>query len=102
MKSIGDTIRFEGNLETAIMEIIKSFNNKMLQQFATDQNVADIAALMYISSSKNLRSFIYACQKTMDIFDRIKEDAYSDDFLASIFYGIVAFSLRMHAGNDNK
>ena len=101
-KSIGDTIRFEGNPEAAIVEIIKSFDNKKLQQFATSECAEDIAALMFISSSKNLRSIIYACQKTEDILDRIETDIYSDDFVETIFYGIIAFSLRMHAGNDNR
>lgn len=101
-KSIGDTIRFEGNSESAIMDIIKSFNNTRLQQYATDQIAADIATLMFISNSSNLRSVIFACQKTVDIYEHIDNSAYSDDFLRTIFYGNVAFSLRIHAGADNK
>ena len=101
-KSIGDTIRFEGNSESAIREVIKSFDNMRLQQYATDQIAADIATLMFISNSSNLRSVIFACQKTVDIYEHIENSTYSDDFLRTIFYGIVAFSLRIHAGADNK
>ena len=53
--------------------------------------------------SNNLRSVIYACQKTADIFECITgAEGYSEDFLTTIFYGVVFFSLRLHAGSKIK
>lgn len=101
-KSIGDTILFKGNTESAIKVIIHSFNNEILHQFATDQHVANIAAMMFILGSENLRSVIFACQKTVDIFECIQEDSYSNEFLTAIFYGIITFSMRMHADSKYK
>jgi len=102
-KSVGDTITFTGDLEAAVKEIIKSFDNKALLQFATEQTVEDITEIMYLTRNANLRSVIFACQKTSDIFEIIDNNGnYSEDFQRTVFYGIVAFSLRLHAGTKVK
>ena len=100
-KTISDTIRFTGNLKIAIQEIIGSFDNKSLKQFATDEDTSNIVDIMYLMKSENLRSVIFACQKTSDIFDQISDELFSEDFYRTILYGIVAFSQRLHAGADN-
>ena len=103
-KSVGDTIRFSGDIKPAIKGIIQSFgDNPALLKYSEDQHVQDISEIMYLLRSNNLRSVIYACQKTADIFERITgEEGYSEDFLTTIFYGIVFFSLRLHAGSQIK
>ena len=103
-KSVGDTIRFSGDIKTAIKGIIQSFDdNPLLLKYSEDQYVQDISEIMYLIGSNNLRSVIYACQKTADIFEHITgEEGYSADFLTAIFYGIVSFSLRLHAGTQIK
>jgi hypothetical protein len=45
----------------------------------------------------NLRTFIYACQKTADIYQGLA-GKYSDDFLTCIFYGIIHFSIQVKTG----
>ena len=100
-KTISDTILFAGNLKTAVQEIISSFGSISLQRFATDQDSTNIVEIMYLMKSENLRSVIFACQKTSDIFERISAELFSEDFLRTVLYGIVAFSLRLHAGADN-
>lgn len=99
-KTIGDTINFSGNLESAIIDIINVFNNTDLSSFATDLDASDIISIMRNRRSKNLRSIIYACQKTADIYDLIETNSYEEDFLKTIFYSIVSFSLLMHTGAD--
>lgn len=101
-KTISDTIRFTGNLKVAIQEIIKSFNNPSFQQFATDLDTSNIVEIMYLMQSENLRSVIFACQKTVDIYELITDESLSEDFLRTIFYGNIAFSLRLHAGAESK
>lgn len=103
-KSVGDTVRFSGDIKAAIKGIILSFDESpLLLKYSEDQYVQDISEIMYLMGSNNLRSVIYACQKTADIFERITgEEDYSEDFLTAIFYGIVFFSMRLHAGSQIK
>lgn len=98
-KTVGDTIHFWGDIQSAVKQIISSFNNRIIQTFNNDECPRDILDIMAHMQSFNLRSFIFACQKAVDIYDLIEElGPYSADFLKSIFYGIVFFSLRLHAG----
>ncbi len=63
-KSVGDTIRFSGDIKNAIKGIIQSFkDNPALLRYSEDQYVQEIAEIMYFMGSSNLRSVIYACQK---------------------------------------
>ncbi len=103
-KSISDTIIFEGDLYTAIREIINSFDNKLLQQFSQNQYISDIVDIMVLTRSENLRSFIFACQKTADIYEYLQSDdiSYTEDFLKTIFYSIVAFSMRLHTKGNKR
>ena len=102
-KSIGDTIIFPGNMISAIKEIISMFSDKGMQAFSNDQCADDVLCILYMMGSRNLRSVIFACQKTADIFETIqKTGSYSEDFLKTVFYGIVSFSLRLHAGAKPK
>ena len=101
-KSIGDTINFTGDLKNAIQEIILSFDNHILKQFATEKDAEDIVDIMYLMRSENLRSIIFACQKSADVYEQLSDDSLSEDFLRTILFGTVAFSLRMHAGFNNK
>lgn len=102
-KSVGDTISFSGDLQSAIKEIIGTFDNSLLKSFANDQAANDIGDIMLLLRSSNLRSIIYACQKTADIFSYITgKEGFSEDFITTVFYGIVFFSLRVNSGTRCK
>ena len=101
-KSVSDSINYSGELKSAVKAIIQSFDCEFLNKFATDQDTSNIVEIMYLMGSENLRSVIFACQKTADIFEIIYDQSLSEDFLKSIFYGIIAFSLRIHCGGDIK
>ncbi len=103
-KTIGDTIQFSGDIKSAIKGIIHSFSDSaILQKYSGDQQINDIAEILFLMESNNLRSVIFACQKTADIFDRItEEDGFSEDFLSTIFYGILFFAFRLNAGSQIK
>ena len=96
-KTVGDTLQFEGDFNAAVRQIITSYENPLLTAFADEECVKDICRILEICKSNNLRSFIFACQKTVDIFEQIT-GSYDDDFIQSIFYGIVFFSLRLKSG----
>ena len=46
-KTISDTIQFEGSLQTAILEIIKMFDQPLLNMFADEQSAKDISDIMF-------------------------------------------------------
>lgn len=96
-KTIGDTLQFEGDFKSAVKSIILNYKDSLLSKFADESHVQDICQLLWIYKSNNLRSFIFACQKTVDIFEKLPE-SYDDDFIQCIFYGIIIFSLRLKSG----
>lgn len=60
---MSDTILFEGDFRTAVLQIMKSYDNPILNKFADDSSAQDICDIMMVSNHWNLRSFILACQK---------------------------------------
>ena len=96
-KTISDTIAFSGDFEEAIKQIIRSFKNGKLNCFADDAHVKAICRIMEDHKNYNLRTFIYACQKTADIYQGLA-GKYSEDFLTCIFYGIIHFSIQVKTG----
>lgn len=102
-KTISDTIQFEEDWQTTIQEIIRMFDNEILNKFSDVESVKDILDIMLRCKSYNLRSFIFACQKTSDIFNAIDKKYLSDDdFIQAIFYGILFFVLRLKNGKTYK
>lgn len=58
---------------------------------------------MKTCKTSNLRSFIYSCQKAVDIFNKIDGKYMSnDDFIKAIFYGLLYFVLKQKTGNTDK
>ncbi|MBE5804497.1 MAG: hypothetical protein E7316_08305 [Clostridiales bacterium] len=96
-KTVGDTIIFQPNYADSLKNIILSFENKSLSCFATEEYINEIIKIFRIRRCGNLRTFIYACQKTIDIFENIKEQL-SQEYLEGIFYSIIAFSTRIKTG----
>jgi len=92
-KTIGDTILFYTSNRDAIKNILSDFNNDKLNLVSDDKSIIEIEDMMIKSSIYNLRSFIFACQKTIDIFEQV-EDELDDDFCKSVFFSNVAFCLK--------
>lgn len=95
-KTISDTIYFESDYFEAVKSIVDTFDNPKMQEIIGD-NTKQIEGLAYVvkgSCRKNLRTFIFATQKTVDIFEKV--DGNSDkDFLVCIYYGIIYFSAKI-------
>lgn len=101
-KTISDTIEFEEDYKTAIREIVQIFDNETLNKFSTAEKVKDILDIMSHCQSYNLRSFIFACQKTNDIFSSLDEKYLSDEnFVQAVFIGILSFVLKQKNGNSH-
>ena len=90
-KTVGDTIRFEGNYHEAIKSIIHSFSHEKLGRIATPERMELVETISYIRQDSNLRTFTYACQKIVDIFDKIPHEV-SEECLGTIFISVIAFA----------
>ena len=93
-KTISDTIIYEGDYTEAVTNIMLSFENRKLSEFISDDCIKELVSIL---QKKNLRSFIYACQKTVDIYEVLPDDL-EYTFAKTIFFGIVIYSLRMKSG----
>ena len=101
-KTISDTIEFEEDYQTAIREIVQIFDNETLNKFSTIESIKYILDIMLHCQSYNLRSFIFACQKTSDIFSSLDEKYLSDEnFIQAVFIGILSFVLKQKNGNSH-
>lgn len=78
------------------------FDNETLNKFSTVESIKDILDIMSHCQSYNLRSFIFACQKTSDIFSSLDEKYLSDEnFVQAVFIGILSFVLKQKNGNSH-
>lgn len=98
-KTVSDTVQFTGEYTSAILQIIDSFDNSMLKKFANDASARTILTLMDTYKHHNLRSLIFACQKSVDIMESL-DAPYGEDFVESIFFGIICFTFRFKAGEN--
>lgn len=99
-KTISETIQYYGNHNTAVKNIISMYDNKALSEFSCDSNAKEIVEIMYLCKNMNLRSFVFACQKTVELFSYMKNEI-DTEFKQCVFYSIIAYSLRtMRSGSD--
>lgn len=95
-KTISDTICFENDYCEAARNIINGFDNKILQRVINEDSrmIKELASAVKGWCNKNFRTFIFATQKTVDIFNQMEED-YENDFLKCIYFGIISFSSKI-------
>lgn len=100
-KSVTDTIVYEPDYSKATKAIIHNFENAKLSQFETDEFIEEIGGVIRACNCVNLRTFTFACQKTVDIFEKLPDDCGTDKY-KNIFYSIIAFSMRIKNGEFPK
>lgn len=98
-KTINDTILFECDYELAVKNIIAEFNNDILKLVTDEISIKEIVGIFKEVNIYNLRSFKYACQKTIEIFDYLKEN-HDLNFKKALFYGNIAFCLKYKNGEN--
>ncbi len=96
-KTISDTVVFEGDYKQAIRNIISSYENDTLNRFLSDEFVNELANII---TGKNLRSFIFACQKAVDMYKKMSSEM-EEDFVRALFFGIVYFSIKEKSGETD-
>lgn len=97
-KTISDTIYFESDYFGAVKSIVDTFDNPKMQEIIGDdtEQIEGLASTVKGSCHKNLRTFIFATQKTVDIFEKV-DGNFDKDFLKCIYYGIIYFSAKIKA-----
>lgn len=102
-KTISDTVEFEGDTKSAVENIILSFKNPTLTKFLFYIDVFNLCVIFDRQRNYNLRTFTFACQKTIDIFDKFDNvDNIEDRFIKTIFYGVVIFLLKCNNIDDRE
>lgn len=107
-KTVSDTILYMCDYDAAIESILVLYSKTKLALLLDNKTASgklaiasDIRKVMADVGEYNLRSFIFACQKTADIFSNY-DDEINVDFLKHVFLGNVAFSLRLKDNDDLK
>lgn len=98
-KSISDTITYICDSKTAIKNIISLFENQMMSTFTNNSNLDEIINIFNDIGERNLRSFLFVCQKTADIFKQLN-NINDDEFIKCIFFGNLTFILKMRRGEQ--
>lgn len=97
-KTISDTIYFESNYCEAVKNIVNGFNNERLKEIIeNDKEIEKLASMVKGQCHKNFRTFIFATQKTVDIYEKL-EESFDKDFLKCIYFGIISFAPKIKAG----
>lgn len=97
-KTISDTIQYYGEYKKAIQQIVNEFNNSKLEELFRDNPdlLSKVSRIVNDICKKNLRTFIFAIQKTVDIIDKVECNEYENDFFECIMIGILYFSTKLN------
>lgn len=99
-KTISDTLVFEQTQEIALKNIIHLHFDKNLSNALTeDEYIADIVNVLSTVKSNNLRSVMFACQKTSDLI-KLYEKSLDVNFIKFLLCSNIAFSCRIKNGED--
>lgn len=99
-KTVSDTLIFEPTQEIALKNIINLHFEKDLSKALTDNNcIADIVNVLSTVKFNNLRSVMFACQKTSDMI-KLYEKSLDVNFLKFLLCSNIAFSCRIKNGED--
>ena len=96
-KTISDTIQFSEPLNDAVKNIVKKFNNPILDKIMDNTEIGNVIIQVVEEKCKrNLRTFLFAVQKTVDILEKIPQPTdYCNDFYQCIFEGMIHFSSKL-------
>lgn len=95
-KTVSDTISYCGDINRAISNLILSFGNETLNNFSSEDKTNDIVTMMTLRKNFNLRTFIFACQKISDIYNKL--GAIDEETAQTIFFSVLSFSMQIKSG----
>lgn len=98
-KTISDTICFESDYHDAVKNIVDSFDNERLKEIIgrDEEEIEELVSMVRGRCHKNFRTFIFATQKTVDIYEKL-DGSFDKEFLKCIYFGIISFTARIKAG----
>jgi len=102
-KTISDTINYYCDYKESVTSIVDMYKDSKLSKIIDADTIDEIVDyVMNYSDIKcnNLRSFIYAYQKTNDIISKIDDVELDKSFCKNLFLGNVAFCLRKKNKDD--
>ena len=94
-KTISDTIQFSVSLHSTIRGIINEFNNERLDQIVDEEMLSCLVERVHSKCRDNLRTFIFAIQKTVDIFEKLPEREYEQEFYNCIVLGSINLAAKI-------
>lgn len=107
-KTVSDTILYLCDYDDAIESILNLYSESIIAHLLEGKAangkpliVNEINMVMADVGDYNLRSFIFACQKTADMFSNYTGEV-DNEFLKHVFLGNVAFALRVKGNDDLK
>ena len=98
-KTISDTICFESDYHDAVKNIVDTFDNERLKEIIgkDEKGIEELASMVRGQCHKNFRTFIFATQKTVDIYEKLN-GSFDKEFLKCIYFGIICFAARIKTG----
>lgn len=98
-KTISDTICFESDYHDAVKNIVDTFDNERLKEIIgrDEEEIEELVSMVRGQCHKNFRTFIFATQKTVDIYEKL-DGSFDKEFLKCIYFGIICFAARIKAG----
>lgn len=101
-KTISDTIQFTGDVRSAIREILKEFDCEYFSRIIDTEVEEKLLNMVCSTCNKNLRTFIFAIQKMVDIVERMNGLDFEDDFYHCLLFGIIYLSAHLKEGEFPK
>ena len=99
-KTVSDTLKFENDKKRALKGILNQFfSQEEYSSFMEDEYISEIMKVMDTVKSDNLRSVMFACQKTSDMF-ALYNKTLNEEFKKFVLCSIIAFSCRLKNGED--
>ena len=98
-KTISDTICFESDHREAVKNIVNTFQNERLKEIIEKDKdgIEELSSMVRDQCHKNFRTFIFATQKTVDIYEKL-DGSFDKEFLKCIYFGIISFVAIIKAG----
>ncbi len=104
-KTVSDTLHFPPYADDSVINILKGFDNKYFNAFLKEKNANKDITIVDLIEKKvmgypsikcyNLRSFIIACQKTIELYEQLEKDKeHYLEYLKYLLLTNTAFILR--------
>ena len=100
-KTISDTLKYEPSLEESIKNILLDFDKEYkLKTNKFLDSLEEVTGIMNANDCTNLRTLIFATQKTIDFFDK-SIDKRDKEFFSIVFANALKFSIILKENKED-